>query len=138
MHSLTDNALAFVTSAEAHGKILLTLFIVLLAAKLMAELFERLRQPAVVGEILAGVILGPSLLNFIGAGGGAGATGGPGVVIEALAEIGVVFLLFTVGLETRPSDIFKVGRIATLVGIVGVLFPFNEEPNDKELQYSIR
>lgn len=47
MPSLTDNALAFVTSAGVHGKILLTLFIVLLAAKLMAEFFERLRQPAV-------------------------------------------------------------------------------------------
>jgi predicted Kef-type K+ transport protein len=90
MHSLTDNALAFLTSAGAHGKILLTLFIVLLAAKLMAELFERLRQPAVVGEILAGVILGPSLLNFISSGGAVGATGGTGMVIEALAEIGVV------------------------------------------------
>src|SRR5689334_751669 len=124
MHALTNDALAFAASTGAHGKILLTLFIVLLAAKLMAELFERLRQPAVVGEILAGVILGPSLLNFINSGGVAGAADGTGVVLEALAEIGVVFLLFTVGLETRPSDIFKVGRIATLVGILGVVFPF--------------
>ena len=121
---LTDNAFAFAASVGAHGRILLTLFVILLAAKLMAELFERLRQPAVVGEILAGVVLGPSLLNFINPAVSAGAEGGIGIIIEALAEIGVVFLLFTVGLETRPSDIFRVGRIATLVGIMGVIFPF--------------
>ena len=52
-------------SAEDHGKILLALFIALIAAKLMAELFERLRQPAVVGEIIAGIIVGPALLNWV-------------------------------------------------------------------------
>src|SRR5713226_7558350 len=82
-----------------HGKILLALVVVLAAAKIMAELFERLGQPAVVGEILAGVLIGPSLLNLVQ----------PGDATEALAEIGVVFLLFTVGLETHPSVIFKVG-----------------------------
>ena len=124
MHILTDNVLAFAASAGAHGRVLFTLFVILIAAKLMAELFERLRQPAVVGEILAGVVLGPSLLNFINPAVSAGAANGIGIVIEALAEIGVVFLLFTVGLETRPTDIFKVGRIATLVGVMGVILPF--------------
>jgi hypothetical protein len=60
-------------------KVLLTLFILLLSAKLMAELFERLRQPAVAGEILAGVLIGPSLLNL--------AT--PTAITSILAEIGV-------------------------------------------------
>ena len=96
------------------GQVLLSLFIVLVAAKLAAELFERLRQPAVVGEIIAGVIIGPAVLNIVQ----------PTDVLEALAEVGVVFLLFTVGLETRPSDIFKVGGSATAVAVLGVIIPF--------------
>ena len=90
------------------------LFIALLSAKLMAELFERLRQPAVVGEILAGILIGPAVLKLVQ----------PTDVLEALAEIGVIFLLFTVGLETRPSAIFKVGGTATLVAVLGVIVPF--------------
>lgn len=105
---------AFFLATADHGKILLALFIVLLAAKLAAELFERIRQPAVVGEILAGIIIGPSVLNLVQS----------TDALEALAEIGVIFLLFTVGLETRPSDIFKVGGTATLVAVLGVIVPF--------------
>jgi len=105
---------ALLLSAEDHGKILLALFIALVAAKLLAELFERLRQPAVVGEIIAGILIGPALLNWVQ----------PTDVMDALAEIGVIFLLFTVGLETRPSDIFKVGGTATVVAVLGVLVPF--------------
>ena len=100
--------------AGDHGKIVLALFIVLVAAKLAAELFERLRQPAVVGEILAGILIGPSVLSLVQ----------PTQVLDALAEIGVIFLLFTVGLETRPSDIFQVGRTATMVAVLGVVVPF--------------
>ena len=101
-------------AAEGHGKILVALFIALLAAKLMAELFERLRQPAVIGEVLAGILIGPALLNWVQ----------PTEALEALAEIGVIFLLFTVGLETRPSDIFKVGGTALGTAILGVVAPF--------------
>jgi Kef-type K+ transport system membrane component KefB len=107
-----SNALLLATAD--HGKVLLALFIALLAAKLAAELFERIRQPAVVGEIIAGIVIGPSVLGLIQ----------PTEVLDALAEIGVIFLLFTIGLETRPSDIFKVGRTATMVAILGVLAPF--------------
>lgn len=102
------------TSVADHGKILIALFIALLAAKLAAELFERLRQPAVVGEILAGILIGPAVLNLVQ----------PSEVLEALAEIGVIFLLFTVGLETRPSDIFRVGKRAIVVAVLGVAIPF--------------
>src|ERR687894_957397 len=103
--------LAAATSGEA--KILLTLFIMLLSAKLMAELFERVRQPAVAGEILAGVLIGPSLL----------ALAAPSEITDLLAEIGVIFLLFTVGLETKPASIFKVGKRAAIVAILGVIAP---------------
>ena len=95
-------------------RVLLTLFIMLVSAKLMAELFERLRQPAVAGEILAGVIIGPSLLGWAV----------PSEITSILAEIGVIFLLFTVGLETKPASIFRVGRQAAIVAVLGVVAPF--------------
>jgi Kef-type K+ transport system membrane component KefB len=95
-------------------KILLTLFIMLAAAKFMAELFERLRQPAVAGEIVAGILIGPSLLNLAA----------PSEITSILAEIGVIFLLFNVGLETKPAAIFKVGKNAAIVAVLGVVLPF--------------
>ena len=55
---------ALLLTASAGAAVLLDLFIMLMAAKLMAELFERLRQPAVAGEILAGILIGPSLLGL--------------------------------------------------------------------------
>jgi Kef-type K+ transport system membrane component KefB len=99
---------------EAQDKVLLTLFIMLAAAKLIAEIFERLRQPAVVGEILAGVIIGPGVLSWVA----------PTEITSTLAEIGVIFLLFTVGLETKPASIFRVGKRALLVALLGVVMPF--------------
>jgi Kef-type K+ transport system membrane component KefB len=104
----------FAAAATDHSNILLALFVMLAAAKIMAEIFERLRQPAVVGEILAGVIIGPSLLGWVQ----------PSDLISILAEIGVIFLLFTVGLETKPQAIFQVGRRAVMVGVLGVILPF--------------
>ncbi|MBA2645692.1 MAG: cation:proton antiporter, partial [Pyrinomonadaceae bacterium] len=102
-------------AGTGHGaRILLTLFVMLLAAKVMAEVFERLRQPAVVGEILAGVLIGPSALAWVT----------PSEVTNTLAEIGVIFLLFTVGLETKPSAIFRVGKSAALVAVLGIIVPF--------------
>jgi Kef-type K+ transport system membrane component KefB len=101
-------------AATDHSSVILSLFIMLAAAKLMAELFERLKQPAVVGEILAGVIIGPSLLGWVA----------PSELISILAEIGVIFLLFTVGLETKPQAIFQVGKRAVMVGVLGVILPF--------------
>ncbi len=95
-------------------EILTTLFLMFAAAKIAAEVFERLRQPAVVGEILAGVIIGGSVLGWVA----------PNEFVNSLAEIGIVFLLFTVGLETKPSAILKVGKIAVLVAISGIVLPF--------------
>lgn len=90
------------------------LFLVLLAAKLGDEVFKRIGQPAIVGEILAGVLVGPSLLGLVE----------PGEVLEVFAELGVVFLLFWVGLETRLSAMRAVGRVAVAVGAAGVVLPF--------------
>ena len=94
--------------------ILLTLFVMMAAAKVLAEIFERLKQPAIVGEILAGVLIGPSVLNWVA----------PSEITKTLAEVGVIFLLFTVGLETKPVAIFRVGKIALLVAVLGVAAHF--------------
>jgi Kef-type K+ transport system membrane component KefB len=102
------------SSPNGHVQILVTLFIMWAAAKVMAELFERLRQPAVVGEILAGVIIGQSVLGWVA----------PSEITTTLAEIGVIFLLFSVGLETKPHDIFRVGTKAALVAVLGIVVPF--------------
>jgi Kef-type K+ transport system membrane component KefB len=101
-------------AAVEHSTVLLSLFLILAAAKIMAEIFERLKQPAVVGEILAGVVIGPSLLGWVE----------PSDLISITAEVGVIFLLFTVGLETKPQDILRVGKRAFLVATLGVIFPF--------------
>ncbi|NDD64462.1 MAG: cation:proton antiporter, partial [Acidobacteria bacterium] len=96
------------------GDLLLPLFVIFVAAKLAAEIFERLRQPAVAGEILAGILIGPGMLGLVR----------PNELTAALAEIGVIFLLFLVGLETKPSDIFRVGGRALAVAVFGVIVPF--------------
>src|SRR6516165_7841825 len=83
-------------------------------AKLLAELFEYFGQPGIVGEILAGVILGPSVLNWIQ----------PNQVLTAFAELGVMFLLFRVGLEVKSRELLQVGRAALLVAVLGVVVPF--------------
>jgi Kef-type K+ transport system membrane component KefB len=105
---------AFVLASAGGEKMLLTLFVMFVAAKLAAEIFERFKMPAVAGEILAGVIIGPSVFALVA----------PDELTGALSEIGVIFLLFLVGLETKPADIFRVGARATLVAVLGVIVPF--------------
>ena len=96
------------------AQLLLELFLMFAGGKVLAEIFEQLRQPPVVGEIMAGVLLGPSLLNLIH----------PTEMNVGMAEMGAIFLLFTVGLESRPRELLEVGWIAALVATVGVIVPF--------------
>ena len=84
------------------------------SAKLLDEVFERLNQPGIVGQILAGVLLGPSVLGWIA----------PTDFLASLAELGVMFLLFRVGLEVKSSDLIKAGPTATAVAVAGVIVPF--------------
>lgn len=95
-------------------KILFGLFIMFAAAKGMGELFERIKQPAVVGEILAGILLGPYILNLVE----------PSHFYNVLAEIGVIILLFTVGLQIGVDELLLVGKTSLIVAILGVVFPF--------------
>ncbi len=98
-----------------HGaEVLLSLFVVFVAAQIGGEIAQRLKMPAVVGEIAAGCLIGPYALGWVKL----------NEPLEVLAELGAVFLLFSVGLETRAGDLRKVGRVATLVGVSGVVLPF--------------
>lgn len=86
----------------------------LLGAKLLGELAERIGQPAVLGELLAGVALGPAVLGWVPLSQG----------LLLLAEIGVVLLLFEVGLETDLMELVKVGGRAMAVAVIGMILPF--------------
>lgn len=89
------------------------LLAVFAAAKLFSEVFERLGMPGLVGEILAGVLIGPSALGWVH----------PSSILKDLAELGVLFLLFRVGMEVKSSELLKVGGTAFLVATIGVLVP---------------
>lgn len=90
------------------------LLIVFGSAKLMGEIFVKLRQPSLVGEIVAGAIIGPSVLGWIA----------PNDTLKALSDLGVMFLLFDVGLQVKARELLKVGGTATLVATIGVIVPF--------------
>jgi len=92
----------------------LALLLVFASAKLLAELFERFGQPGIVGEILAGVLIGPSVLHWMR----------PNEILHILADLGVMFLLFRVGIEVKASDLMRVGGTAIAVAVAGVLLPF--------------
>jgi Kef-type K+ transport system membrane component KefB len=94
--------------------LLFELFAIFIAAKAIGELFERLKLPAVLGEILAGVLIGPYALGWIH----------PSDTLRAIAEIGAIFVLFNAGLEVSPRDLIKVGRTAVVVAVAGVIVPF--------------
>ncbi len=99
---------------HAPDHFLLQLLAIFVSAKVAGELFERVRLPSVLGEILAGVALGPFALNWIN----------PSDTILSVAEIGAIFVLFSAGLETSPHDLIRVGRKALLVAVAGVVAPF--------------
>src|SRR5437764_4949434 len=104
---------AFLLGESGPAQIPLSMLIVFVSAKLLAELFERLNQPGIVGEILAGVLIGPSVLGWMA----------PNEFLSALSDLGAMFLLFRVGLEVKSSELMKVGGTATLVACSGVVVP---------------
>lgn len=95
-------------------RVLTDILVVLVAAKLAAEVAERVNMPAVVGEIAAGLLIGPSLLGIVEG----------GEVLRVLAELGVILLLLQVGMETDLAELGAVGRASVQVAVVGVALPF--------------
>ncbi len=96
------------------------LAVMLVAGKLAGEAFERWQQPAVMGELLAGILLGAGLLRVIPTGPDDALT----PVFQLFAEVGVVVLLFEIGLETDLKAMMRVGTAASAVAVVGVTVPF--------------
>ncbi len=92
----------------------LAVLTVFAAARLLRELFERLRQPGIVGEILAGVLIGPHLLGWIQ----------PSPILTILSELGVIFLLFRIGLEVKSSQLLTAGGSAVVVALGGITLSF--------------
>ena len=102
MQSLTFNASALLLFTDLKAAHLpLALLLVFGTAKLFANVCERFGQPSLVGEIIAGVLLGPSVLHWIPSNDG---------VLNALAEMGAMFLLFRVGLEIKASELLRIGK----------------------------
>jgi len=101
--------------------LVLAIAVLIVAAKVLAALSTRLGQPAILGELLAGLILGPTVLNFFEL----PVFSGPilSEEIHQLGQIGVLWLMFAAGLETELDDLRRAGRPALLGGLLGVLGP---------------
>ncbi|MEO8252254.1 MAG: cation:proton antiporter [Chloroflexota bacterium] len=97
-----------------HPPVLFQLFALLAAAKIGDELFKRLGQPALAGEIIGGLVVGPAVLGWYEV----------RVETELFAQIGAVLLLFEVGVHTRVGDILRVGTTALAAAVMGVVLPF--------------
>lgn len=117
MHLSSDQIIVF----------LISISVMLLAAKLLGELFIKLKQPAIIGEILAGIILGPTILGLLS----------PGIfewlfppqneiniALEGITSLAVIMLLLVSGMEVDLSIVLKQGKVAISTGIMGIIFPF--------------
>jgi Kef-type K+ transport system membrane component KefB len=106
---------------SASLQFILAIGVLILCARFAGALSHRLNQPAVLGELLAGVLLGPTLLGFLQL---------PWFTdshleeaVRHLADIGVIFLMFLAGLEIELKEMAKTGRAAGLAGLLGVVLP---------------
>lgn len=97
------------------GELLVTLLVIFAAAKLFGELAERIGQPAVLGEMIGGIVVGVSGLHLVDA---------HNEVIHLLSELGVLLLLFLIGLETDIRRLLAVGSASGAVALAGVVLPF--------------
>ena len=99
---------------EGTTRILFEIFLAFAGARLLGRLFQAVKQPAVIGELLAGAILGPALLNLVH----------HTEFLEALSELGVMLLLFTAGLDTHLEQLAQARATAAKVAGLGALLPF--------------
>src|SRR6188472_54756 len=112
------------TSESVFIHIIISLSILLFSAKILAEIFQRIKQPVVLGELLAGIIVGPYAL------GGLPLFGGEPLVvldetIKYIGELSAVIILFIAGLEITPREFLRGGIASFTVGAIGVIVPFS-------------
>lgn len=96
-----------------HYGFLLDIAIILLSTKFLGIVTKRFKMPQVVGALLAGIILGPAMFNVLR----------ETEFIQQMAELGVIVLMFTAGLETDITELKKTGKVAFVVALLGVLVP---------------
>ncbi|MBW1839706.1 MAG: cation:proton antiporter [Deltaproteobacteria bacterium] len=94
-------------------ELVLSILIILIAARIFGEIAEKLGQSSIIGQIIAGVILGPSVLNIIV----------PSPDTESLAMLGIFFLMFIAGMEIDPTKMIKTGKVTSAIAAGGVIFP---------------
>jgi len=99
---------------EDTTRILLEIFLAFAGARLLGRLFRAVKQPAVIGELLAGAILGPAMLGLVH----------HSEFLEALGELGVMLLLFTAGLDTHLEQLAQSRKTAVRVALLGAVLPF--------------
>lgn len=97
----------------ATEQLFVSIIIILVAARVLGELFQRVRQPPLVGEILAGVIIGPSLLGLVV----------PNTDLQVLSSLAVFFLMFLTGLEMDPREIRRAGKTALVISLLAFFVP---------------
>jgi Kef-type K+ transport system membrane component KefB len=95
-------------------RLLLELFVIFVSAKAVGELFERFRLPSVLGELLAGALLGPYALGWIPS----------SDIIHSVAQLGAIFVLFSAGLETSPGELVRISGKSLRVAVAGIVVPF--------------
>jgi len=99
---------------HTESTILFQLFVIFISAVTIGKAFEKLHLPGVLGEVIAGVIFGPSVLVLVS----------PTEAITSVAELGAIFLLFAVGLEMHPEQLIRIGREALGVACTGIAISF--------------
>src|SRR5919198_413538 len=97
----------------AAEQLFVSVVIILVAARLLGELFQRIKQPTLVGELLAGVIVGPSILGIVK----------PDESLTVLSDLAVFFLMFLAGLEMNPREIRGAGKSAAVLSIIAFTLP---------------
>lgn len=97
----------------ATEQLFVSIVIILVAARILGEVFQRFKQPPLVGELLAGVIIGPSILGLVV----------PSADLQVLSNLAVFFLMFLAGLEMDPREIRRAGKAAVIISIVAFFVP---------------
>jgi Kef-type K+ transport system membrane component KefB len=98
----------------ATEQLFVSIIIILVAARILGEVFQRIKQPPLVGEILAGVIIGPSVFAVVS----------PTADLRVMSDLAVFFLMFLTGLEMNPKEIRKAGRSAIVISLLAFFTPF--------------